>query len=75
MGLTRLVVFSSVIVLLGGTTCLRASDDCLSCHGPSTGLTNSQGQPITVKAEGLAHSEGSIRLLSFLPRRSGRGVG
>jgi len=56
MGLTRVVVFSSVILLLGGTNCLRASDDCLSCHGTSTGLTNSQGKPITVKAEALAHS-------------------
>src|SRR5208337_3688733 len=50
------VILSSVILLLGGSTRLQASDDCLSCHGPSTGLTNSQGKPITVKAEALAHS-------------------
>ena len=56
MSLGRLVILSSVILLFGGSTCLRASDDCLSCHGPSTGLTNSQGKPITVKAEALAHS-------------------
>ena len=56
MSLGRLVILSSVILLLGGSACLRASDDCLSCHGPSTGLTNSQGKPITVKAEALAHS-------------------
>ncbi len=56
MSLGRLVVLSSVILFLGGSTCIRASDDCLSCHGPSTGLTNSQGKPITVKAEALAHS-------------------
>ena len=56
MSLSRFVVLSSVIVLLGGSTCLPASDNCLSCHGPSTGLTNSQGKPITVKAEALAHS-------------------
>src|SRR5208337_5046584 len=56
MSLGRLVILSSVILFLGGGTCLRASDDCLSCHGPSTGLTNSQGKPITVKAEALAHS-------------------
>ena len=56
MSLGRLVILSSVILLFGGSTCLRASDDCLSCHGPSTGLTNSQGKPSTVKAEALAHS-------------------
>jgi formate dehydrogenase gamma subunit len=56
MSLGRLVILSSVILLLGGGTCLRASDDCLSCHGPSTGLTNSHGKPITVKAEALGHS-------------------
>ena len=52
----RLVILSSVIVLFGGSTYLRASADCLTCHGPSTGLTNSQGKPITVKAEALPHS-------------------
>jgi formate dehydrogenase gamma subunit len=56
MGLSRLVVFGSVIVIFGGTSCLGASDDCLSCHGASTGLTNSQGKAITVKAEAFAHS-------------------
>ena len=56
MRFSRLVVFSSVIVILGGVSCLRASDDCLSCHAASTGLTNSQGKPITVKAEALAQS-------------------
>src|SRR5208337_5158653 len=56
MRFSRFVVFSSVIVFLAGTSCLRASEDCLSCHGASTGLTNSQGKPITVKAEAVAHS-------------------
>jgi len=56
MSLRRLVILSSVILVLGGSTCLVASEDCLSCHGPSTGLTNSQGKPITVTVEALAHS-------------------
>jgi formate dehydrogenase gamma subunit len=56
MSLSRFVILSSVILFLGGSTCLRAKDNCLSCHGASTGLTNSQGKPITVKAEALAQS-------------------
>jgi len=52
----RLVILSSVIVFLARAGALRASDDCLACHGASTGLTNSQGKPITVKPESLAHS-------------------
>ena len=56
MSLKRLAAVGSVIVLLGGMGCLRASYDCLSCHGASTGLTNSQGKLITVKGEALAHS-------------------
>lgn len=56
MSPTRLVIFSSVIVLLAHPGALRASDDCLACHGTSTGLTNAQGKPITVKPESLAHS-------------------
>ena len=34
----------------------RAAEDCLSCHGPGTGLVNSQGKPITVNPQSLAHS-------------------
>jgi len=56
MSLSRFVIFSSVIILLGGMGSLRATDDCLSCHGPSTGLTNSQGKPITVKGAALART-------------------
>jgi len=56
MSPTRLVILSSVIVFLARPGALRASDDCLACHGASTGLTNSQGKPITVKPESLAHS-------------------
>ncbi len=56
MGLSKLAAFSSILFLLGGMGCLRAADDCLSCHAPSSGLTNSQGKPITVKGDSLAHS-------------------
>jgi formate dehydrogenase gamma subunit len=35
---------------------LQAADDCLSCHGPATGLTNSQGRRITVNAGVLVKS-------------------
>jgi formate dehydrogenase gamma subunit len=37
-------------------TGLGAADDCLSCHGPETGMVNSQGKPITVNPASLAHS-------------------
>jgi formate dehydrogenase gamma subunit len=37
-------------------TPLRAAEDCLSCHGPSTGLTNSQGKSVTVDVTALQHS-------------------
>ena len=56
MSPTRLVILSSVILFLAHSGALRASDDCLACHGASTGLTNSQGKPITVKPDSLAHS-------------------
>lgn len=56
MNLRRFVVFGSVILLLGSMACLWAGDECLSCHGSSAGLTNSQGKPITVRAEALDHS-------------------
>src|ERR1035437_1487800 len=35
---------------------LFAAEDCLSCHGPGTGMVNSQGKPITVNPAALAHS-------------------
>ena len=35
---------------------LFAADDCLSCHGPETGMVNSQGKAITVNPTSLAHS-------------------
>jgi formate dehydrogenase gamma subunit len=35
---------------------LLAADDCLSCHGPETGMVNSQGKAITVNPASLAHS-------------------
>ncbi len=56
MSPTRLVILSSLIVFLARPVALRASDDCLACHGASTRLTNSQGKAITVKPESLAHS-------------------
>ena len=53
---SRRVALSSLILLLGVAASLCASDDCLSCHQSSTGLTNAHGKLITVKAEALAHS-------------------
>ena len=35
---------------------LLAAEDCLSCHAPETGMVNSQGKPITVNPNSLAHS-------------------
>ena len=35
---------------------LHGAENCLDCHGPSTGLKNSQGQVITVNPSVLAHS-------------------
>jgi formate dehydrogenase gamma subunit len=37
-------------------TSLFAADDCISCHGPETGMVNSQGKAITVNPGSLAHS-------------------
>jgi formate dehydrogenase gamma subunit len=53
-----LVYFAIAIVLILGaaTTSALAADDCLSCHGPETGMVNSQGKPITVNPGSLAHS-------------------
>jgi len=42
--------------LLWSTSLLRAADDCLSCHAPSSGLTNAQGKAITVNPGALATS-------------------
>jgi len=44
------------IALLWSATALRAADDCLSCHAPSSGLTNSEGSNITVNPEALHKS-------------------
>src|SRR5579871_195789 len=41
---------------VGGSSRLIAAEDCLSCHGPGTGMVNSQGKPITVNPVALAHS-------------------
>ena len=37
-------------------TSLFAANDCLSCHGPDTGMVDSKGKAITVKPGSLAHS-------------------
>lgn len=44
------------VALLGAATVLRAADDCLSCHAPSSGLTNSRGKTITVNPEAFQKS-------------------
>lgn len=57
-GLNRLAVSAAALMmalfLQSGT--LHAQEDCLSCHARSTGLTNSQGQNITVNPTQLEHS-------------------
>jgi len=45
-----------VLSLLLSASFLHAADDCLSCHAPSTGLTNSHGKAVTVNAGALAAS-------------------
>ncbi|HMD87293.1 MAG TPA: cytochrome c3 family protein [Terriglobia bacterium] len=37
------------------TASVLAADDCVSCHGPETGMVNSQGKAITVNPGSLAH--------------------
>ncbi len=50
-------VFAVVLMVTVHGAVLGASDeDCLACHGPSTGLTNSQGQSITVNPNQLKAS-------------------
>src|SRR5580658_2162656 len=58
-GKTDFVLFAFVIVVLVlsiKSPALFAAEDCLSCHGPGTGMVNSQGKPITVNPAALAHS-------------------
>ena len=46
----------AILLCLVWASPLHAASECLSCHGPGTGLTNSQGKSITVTPEALAHS-------------------
>ena len=46
----------AILALSSKAPSLFAADDCLSCHGPETGMVNSQGKPITVNPASLAHS-------------------
>jgi formate dehydrogenase gamma subunit len=50
--------FALLIAVLGAWTrpAAAAAEKCLSCHGPDTGMVNSQGKPITVNPNALAHS-------------------
>ncbi|MGA2986350.1 MAG: cytochrome c3 family protein [Terriglobia bacterium] len=50
------VALGLVLAFAVTATSLLAADDCLSCHGPGTGMVNSQGKAITVKPASLAHS-------------------
>ena len=50
------VAFGLSLTLSGPATSLFAADDCLSCHGPETGMVNSKGKPITVNPASLTHS-------------------
>ena len=54
---TRLYIgVTLILAVLSSAGMLLAADDCLSCHGPGTGMVNSQGKPITVNPASLAHS-------------------
>jgi len=50
------VVLTPVLACFIQPHSLWAVEDCLSCHGPATGLVNSQGKPITINPASLAHS-------------------
>jgi len=49
-------VLMAILALSSKTPSLFAAEECLSCHGPGTGMVNSQGKPITVNPASLAHS-------------------
>jgi formate dehydrogenase gamma subunit len=49
-------LFLVALALSPKSPALLAAEDCLSCHGPGTGMVNSQGKPITVNPAALAHS-------------------
>ena len=49
-----LLAFLFAVSLRASTAC--AAEECLTCHGPETGMVNSKGEPITVKPDALAHS-------------------
>jgi formate dehydrogenase gamma subunit len=50
------IVLGIVLVFSVKTTLIFAADDCLSCHGPETGMVNSKGKAITVNPGSLAQS-------------------
>jgi formate dehydrogenase gamma subunit len=54
--LTRMLAIWGTLGILLPLGVLHAQEDCLSCHAPSTGLTNSQGQNITVNPTQIEHS-------------------
>ena len=52
-----LILSFAVCLLLWAAPVARASnEECLACHGPDTGLTNSQGKAITVNTGPFARS-------------------
>ncbi len=51
------ILWVTAFFLLATATAARASDEeCLACHGPDTGLTNSRGNAITVNPRPFARS-------------------
>ncbi len=54
----RVIKFAFLITVLCLWTlpAAVAAEQCLTCHGPDTGMVNSKGQPITVNPNALAHS-------------------
>ncbi len=53
---TCLALVGVVLGLCVSVAPLRASEQCLSCHAPGSGLTNSQGKSVVVNAGALQHS-------------------
>ena len=50
------VALGALSALLLQAPVLRAAEDCLTCHGPETGMVNSKGKAITVKPDAIQHS-------------------
>ena len=50
------LAFALILIFAGKGGSLLGADNCLDCHGPTTGMVNSKGKPITVNPASLTHS-------------------